>query len=630
MSQLNPISVSSRNFVNASGGNELNGYGNSFNGYGYVAPIGYNHRGAEDVDRIKMSLKSGIDSEIRWALSTLTRVSLHPSFVLENQEFVGHELIKYFLKPYQLIVEKKAKKVTQDILVLSLDALLTLRNLVQDLANQQWLSQIKNFKKNITEALRFLTNWFFHNNGHYYQLQQFDNQFKEALGYLVDLIEPLSCYYIDNTKNDSLFQILLNTSILTTDKSLFVNIVRCLSHLLIIRDKSLKVEEEVDVAGNAEDDTKELERTPNNCIDSIKDSHLEIFVNQLLISDNELNAAVLEFLKLYLTSEALHPEYPNSVKDSQLFRLQYLLQVNTSRATFNTIIKQLPLLIVSNLPLNEPSNIKPITQLNLTKRSLYSGVPTTLPELSEELYSIIVRFPEPLRATTWLRCCYEPYFPHQTTDEENAEVIPGEVTQISLWKAYEKQFQEIWEPSDSSASLYKSLLPAVDFIKNVSHAFPNSEAMVVNLDAVASETPKKKFIIKGIQPRQFAVNIDVGNYEAVKPSPVSSINPGENYKLPIGHIDKEKFDHSLNRLSEGILAEGSRISKDLDFLNPINTTSFELLDYIINEVLETRENSPEENIFRLYNSHWLPDLVYTNPSLVESGLINSKWLKYLI
>lgn len=630
MSQLNPISVSSRNFVNASGGNELNGYGNSFNGYGYVAPIGYNHRGAEDVDRIKMSLKSGIDSEIRWALSTLTRVSLHPSFVLENQEFVGHELIKYFLKPYQLIVEKKAKKVTQDILVLSLDALLTLRNLVQDLANQQWLSQIKNFKKNITEALRFLTNWFFHNNGHYYQLQQFDNQFKEALGYLVDLIEPLSCYYIDNTKNDSLFQILLNTSILTTDKSLFVNIVRCLSHLLIIRDKSLKVEEEVDVAGNAEDDTKELERTPNNCIGSIKDSHLEIFVNQLLISDNELNAAVLEFLKLYLTSEALHPEYPNSVKDSQLFRLQYLLQVNTSRATFNTIIKQLPLLIVSNLPLNEPSNIKPITQLNLTKRSLYSGVPTTLPELSEELYSIIVRFPEPLRATTWLRCCYEPYFPHQTTDEENAEVIPGEVTQISLWKAYEKQFQEIWEPSDSSASLYKSLLPAVDFIKNVSHAFPNSEAMVVNLDAVASETPKKKFIIKGIQPRQFAVNIDVGNYEAVKPSPVSSINPGENYKLPIGHIDKEKFDHSLNRLSEGILAEGSRISKDLDFLNPINTTSFELLDYIINEVLETRENSPEENIFRLYNSHWLPDLVYTNPSLVESGLINSKWLKYLI
>lgn len=630
MSQLNPISVSSRNFVNASGGNELNGYGNSFNGYGYVAPIGYNHRGAEDVDRIKMSLKSGIDSEIRWALSTLTRVSLHPSFVLENQEFVGHELIKYFLKPYQLIVEKKAKKVTQAILVLSLDALLTLRNLVQDLANQQWLSQIKNFKKNITEALRFLTNWFFHNNGHYYQLQQFDNQFKEALGYLVDLIEPLSCYYIDNTKNDSLFQILLNTSILTTDKSLFVNIVRCLSHLLIIRDKSLQVEEEVDVAGNAEDDTKELERTPNNCIDSIKDSHLEIFVNQLLISDNELNAAVLEFLKLYLTSEALHPEYPNSVKDSQLFRLQYLLQVNTTRATFNTIIKQLPLLIVSNLPLNEPSNIKPITQLNLTKRSLYSGVPTTLPELSEELYSIIVRFPEPLRATTWLRCCYEPYFPHQTTDEENAEVIPGEVTQISLWKAYEKQFQEIWEPSDSSASLYKSLLPAVDFIKNVSHAFPNSEAMVVNLDAVAGETPKKKFIIKGIQPRQFAVNIDVGNYEAVKPSPVSSINPGENYKLPIGHIDKEKFDHSLNRLSEGILAEGSRISKDLDFLNPINTTSFELLDYIINEVLETRENSPEENIFRLYNSHWLPDLVYTNPSLVESGLINSKWLKYLI
>ena len=274
-------------------------------------------------------------------------------------------------------------------------------------------------------------------------------------------------------------------------------------------------------------------------------------------------------------------------------------------------------------------------RLNLTKRSQFSGVPSSLPQLTEDLYSLIVRFPEPLRATTWLRCCYEPYAHNNLIStagtDATTDVIPGEVTQISLWKAYENQFQEIWDPSNGESNPdLKPLLPAVDFIKNVSHAFPNSEAMVVNLDSVEGEAPKKKFIIKGIQPRQFAVNIDIGNYDALKPIPVSSVNPEENYKLPIGHIDMEKFAHTINRVSEEILSEGSRVSRSLEAVNLINLSSYDLLDYIINEVLESKENSIEENTFRLYNSHWLPDLVYANPSLLENGLINSSWLKYLI
>ncbi|EGW35319.1 uncharacterized protein SPAPADRAFT_58545, partial [Spathaspora passalidarum NRRL Y-27907] len=383
-----------------------------------------------------------------------------------------------------------------------------------------------------------------------------------------------------------------------------------------------------------EDDVDE--RITNNCIDSITSSQLELIVNTLLVADNEMNNAVLEFLKMYLNSEAIHHDFISSpIKDSQKYRLQKLLQLSSTKANFNTLVKQLPRLIISHLPLNDPSSIKPIPPLNLTKRSDFAGVPSTLPDLPEELYSLIVRFSEPLRATTWLRCCYETFTPLSKPDESaenSSDVIPGEVTQISLWKAYEKQFQEVWDPpSGQTNPEFKQLLPAVEFIKNVSKAFPSSEAMVINLPPSASDSaPKKKFIIRGIQPRQFAVNIDVANYEALKPTvKTSSINPGENHKLPIGHVDVEKFNHLVSESSENILVEGTRISKNSEFVNQINESSHEILEYIINEVLDNTENSVEENIFRLYNSHWLPELVYANPSLVESGIINIGWLKYL-
>ncbi|KAK6198735.1 chromatin remodeling protein [Scheffersomyces amazonensis] len=645
VSGLVPITVTSRyTTANVSqNGNESNGYiSTAYSGYGYMAPIGYGHRGVEDINRVIMSLKSGIDSEVKWALSTLTRISLSGNLSLESSPFIGQELIKYFIKPYQLFVEKKFNKVKQDHIGFSLDSLLTLRNSVQDLHNQQWLAEVKTFKKSIIEVIKFLSNWFYNGTYHSYSLSQYDNQFKEAFLYVLDLLEPLSCYYIDNTKHDPLFNLLFSIVTLTTDKTILISVLKSLSHLLIIRDKNFKFEQIEDDVGDDhdahlhEEETKEIDLIPNNCIDSITTTQLESLINKLLISDNELNFAILDFIKNYLHSEALHPDYPNSVRDSQIHRLNLLLEINTTKSNYHTLVKQLPLLLLANLPLNDPSNIKPIPQLNLTKRSQFSGVPTTLPELTPDLYAIIVRFPEPLRATTWLRCCYEP-FAHtrinstSNNNDSNSIVVPGEVTQISLWKAYESQFQEIWDTSDgkTASSEYKPLLPAVDFIKNVSRAFPNSEAMVVNLDQQEGDAPpKKKFIIKGIQPRQFSVSIEVGNYEALKPPPISSTNPEENYKLPIGHIDSEKFNHSLNALTESIISDGPRLSKNMDSVNVLNLISYELLDYILTEVLEVQGNAKAENIFRLYNNHWLPDLVYANPTLLDSGLFNPKWLKY--
>lgn len=535
--------------------------------------------------------------------------------------------MKYLIKPYQLLNEKKYDLIDQNVMTFSLDALLTLRNLAQDLNNQQWLSQIPSFKKSLTELLKFLTNWFYHPHGkEVSSLMKYDNQFSEALSYLVDLLEPLTCYYIDNSRHDPLFHLLLNTLIVTPDKNLFVGILKCLSHLLIVWDRnSQKNEDGGDIDDSHHDDDLEHDEddvnSTNNCIDSITDSQLETITNTLLVGDNEINNAVLEFLKMYLFSEALHEKYPNSVKDSQRHRLRKLLQLNSSRASFNTLMKQLPLLLVGNLPLNEPIESKQAPSLNLTKRSKYSGVPISPPELTEELFRIIVLFPEPMRASTWLHCCYEP-----TATEQ------GEVTQISIWKAYESQFQEVWKPNADGVfeQKYKPLLTAVDFIKNVTKAFPYAEAKVVSLPTEGDVAPKKKFIIKGIQPRQFPVSIDIGNYDALKPMTDVTVDAGDE-SLPIGHIDSKKFQQILATAVDTILFTDTSNKISKGSLNLINASSHDLLEYIIQEILDGSSLDSKENaIFRLYNSYWLPDLVYANPSLIEQEIIDASWLKYLL
>lgn len=560
-----------------------------------------------------MSLRSCIDSEVVWALSTLTEYSSTNTSLLnlESVEFVGHELINYFFRPYALISE--GSSVTRAQISQSCDALLSLRNLCQDLTNQQWLSQSKSFKKQATEVVKFCAGWLYGTEERNRQFQQFENEFIETFNHMLDLLEILSCYYIDNTKNDQLFQQILSISLAAREKNVVVSTLNILTHLLYTRDEK-------------PDD--EVEKTPNNCIDAITVAHLEKFANYLLISDTDLALAALGFFKQFLTSDTLHPSHPHSVSASQGERLALLLQLKSSKAVFEIFVKQLPKFIVQDLPL---SNSPVIPVANLSRRSQHSGIPSQLPHLPKELYDVIVKFPEPLRATTWLRCCYEPYFESTTTESGQTDVIPGEVTQISLWKAYEKQFEQVWQTAKTRPNPdWPPLLPAVDFIKNVNSAFPNSEAMVVTLDSEGDQPGKKKFIIKGIQPRQFVVNIDVANYEALKQKAASTLTNTSNGSLPIGHIDHDKFQHTLNQTNEQILSQTSNKIPHISKGNLVNVISSELMLRVFTEVIQTDESGELGNIFRIYNNYWLPEVVYANPALVQHGYIDSKWLGYLL
>lgn len=576
--------------------------------------FGSGNQGIQLTTRIVMSLKSRIPSEVDWALMAISTQSCHKpeTIKFETEEYLANELVRYSFIPYHLIHGGKYDDLSSELFISSCNSLLSIRNLIQDLDNQQFISQIEVLKKDITMSLKFLSEFLYSTKyENVFKLNEFKNELNESFIYLIDILSILTCYYVDNHKHDQLFEILSKLSLIINDKYLIINIISCLTHLLYIKDDS-----EEDNKRKDKESTPVI-KTSNNCINAITDEVLIKFSNYLLINDYQLNEVVLLFFKEFLFSKSLHAN-SKSVKDSQFLRFKELINLKDIK---HNLFKKLPILILENLPLN--NSPKPSIQSSLVPRSSNLNVPVEANLLPLNLYSVIAKFPEPLRATTWLRCCYKPFINHELSDNgidpiNEGKIQPGEVTQLSLWKAYEKQFSKTYHKD----IVNQPLMPAVDFIKNVtSGAFPQATAMVVVLDET---TQKKKFIIRGIQPRQFIVDIDTANYDALIKKPEESLKTDD--EVPLGLMDVEQFEKQLDDYSQGLISTNVFINN----LSDLNLLSKDLLDYIINELMKLDNSQDLVNIFRLYNKSWLPEIVYKNPNLLESEIIDNNWLKYLI
>ena len=118
-----------------------------------------------------------------------------------------------------------------------------------------------------------------------------------------------------------------------------------------------------------------------------------------------------------------------------------------------------------------------------TKRLIKPAVPavpaTEIPNLPLDLLEQVLKSDEPERSSHWLRACFE----------EDAD---SDITQIALWQAYQARFSEFSTPQNA-------LLPAAEFIKNVSTTFSGANAQVIS-------GPNPKFIIKGIRPRHLPMD----------------------------------------------------------------------------------------------------------------------------
>lgn len=127
-------------------------------------------------------------------------------------------------------------------------------------------------------------------------------------------------------------------------------------------------------------------------------------------------------------------------------------------------------------------------------------IPTTPPQLPDDIVRELLTFPEPDRAIHWMRACFE-------EDKEQS------VTQILLWQSYRTLFTPFSLPSQVGQVMTqgKPLLQAADVIKMVGNAFTGATAMVVK-----SPTEGQKFIIRGIKCREFPKTPSGKSYVACK------------------------------------------------------------------------------------------------------------------
>ena len=199
---------------------------------------------------------------------------------------------------------------------------------------------------------------------------------------------------------------------------------------------------------------------------SLKGLSIEIITSlssYLLLDDEEFVAACLDFLYQYTATAE---------------NVAFLL-------THNLDLPLAPLLTqLSRLLLHRAQTI-------ITKRELTREVPvpaaTEIPDVPLDLLETFLQCDEPQRSILWLKSCFE----------EDPE---SDLTQIRLWQAYQARFTEHATPQ-------QPLLPAAEFIKNVSATFAGANAQVVNSNGVAP-----KYTIRGIRPRHVPVDVKGRTY----------------------------------------------------------------------------------------------------------------------
>lgn len=413
-------------------------------------------RGVDDMTRMYMALISEVPNEVKWSLKKYLSYSNKAPYML-NLKNLPHLLSAF--KEFSLVMDPLLEKLDGPIMLddtivdkiqSALNSLLILRNLAQDTESVQAMSRDEELKRFLLHVIQRHQRFFEHklesDNIYLSNLPMFN----ELMHYTIDLVEALSTYMAPARKDDLFFNSLMVILTYTKDRYLIISILRSLSRLLV-RSK----EDEESAAENLDEKV------------------LNLIVGFLLVDcDTELIIATTDFLYQYIL--------PGNRRISKLL---------SDKQRFETLCTCLPHLLSYNVKLPDYQSLEH-QHARLIKR-MRPPPPTEVPTLEDGLFQQILALNEPARSTAWLRCCFEP-------------VREAQFTQIALWRAYEAKFAS---PVHRSG---RKLLPAVEFIKNVSNAFRHASAMVVT-DPTSGE---KKFVIRGIQPRSRAVSIKEGEVAA--------------------------------------------------------------------------------------------------------------------
>ncbi|KAF2706396.1 hypothetical protein K504DRAFT_80118 [Pleomassaria siparia CBS 279.74] len=251
-----------------------------------------------------------------------------------------------------------------------------------------------------------------------------------------------------------------------------------------------------------------------NKLTNVPRKTLQSICNWLLVEDEELRNACLDFLYLFTgfadNVETLANEVDVQGLVNQLVRL---LQYNA-------------------IPYEE------------TPRRAKSSKPSqhtdSAPKLSTAIIEHLVTLEEPERSSQWLRTCFE-------------EDPTGEITQIQLWSAYNAAFQDIMAKNQS----LKALMPAKDFITNVSTTFASASAQVLNVAG------QPKYTIRGIRPR--SVPVDPATKRAYMRCywhPPSLLNGYSDTKHSTPKIECGEFTSGAKAMWEHVVSIHLRVPRD--------------------------------------------------------------------
>ncbi|CCF55730.1 hypothetical protein KAFR_0A02940 [Kazachstania africana CBS 2517] len=415
-------------------------------------------RGVDDLTRMKMAILSGLTEEIKWSLKKYLAYSNKAPYMINLKNLPELlDIFKKFILDLKPIIENLNNPIINNSSIMDdlqngLNCLLILRNLAQDTDSIQILvkdNEIKDF------LLFVLTKYELNHKPHSkWQIYESNRLYvNELIHYTIDLMEAISTYIAPAKKDDPYFQKLVSILNFTKDRYMVISLLRSLSRLLV----RSKADEE-------------------SAADNLDDKTLQKVVSFILIeTDADLITASLDFLYQYIL--------PGNQRINKLL---------DDHERFSILSTMIPKLLSYNVKLPNYSELAG-KQIKLVKR-IKAPPPVKVPELSDPLFQELLQLNEPMRSTAWLRCCFDP-------------IKDAEFTQIQLWRSYESKFSKAVHDSG------RKLLPAVEFIKNVSNAFHNASAMVIT-DPVSG---KKRFVIRGIQPRKSPLSIEDGEIAAKNP-----------------------------------------------------------------------------------------------------------------
>lgn len=203
---------------------------------------------------------------------------------------------------------------------------------------------------------------------------------------------------------------------------------------------------------------------------------------------------------------------------------------------FTAVAENVGVLLSNSTELSLPSFLGQLTRLlqyrarteydrKEATKAIAPASATEIPNVPQDLMDQFLKYEEPDRSNHWLKAVFE----------EDAE---SDITQIALWQAYQARF------SDYTSSTTQ-LLPAAEFIKNVSTIFAGANAQVVS-------GVNHKFIIKGIRPRHAPMDPKGRVYIPCLWKAPGSNSCGEFFLKPKHMFDHLVYDHlGIDRRADG-------------------------------------------------------------------------------